>query len=252
MLMPSIAGEQPKLCRSAPGDPSNRSLRSHGRHSDGSASPPPIPRRSGRIPAMGCVVNACASVRLCRSLPSFAFHLASPVICRERASRRERDGSMPFQPGAARATVRACRVRKTIHPTLAHSDGNRASSCAHTRSERPLPADFREPASMPAASSLCYAYGMHASRRQQQACVWESRRRWHMCVRCLGNRCDLIEVTAPNGFRLPLVAVIWVYPASPLTRGRRDVRGRPREQLSSHTSRGFASLRHRCAVCTAD
>jgi hypothetical protein len=41
MLMPSIAGEQPKLCRSAPGAPSNRSLRSHGRHSDGSASPPP-------------------------------------------------------------------------------------------------------------------------------------------------------------------------------------------------------------------
>ena len=93
----------------------------------------PIPRRSGRIPAMVCVVNACASVRLCRSLPSFAFHLASPVICRERASRRERDGPMPFHPGAARATVRACRVRKPIHPTLAHSDGDRASSCAHTR-----------------------------------------------------------------------------------------------------------------------
>ena len=78
----------------------------------------------------------------------------------------------------------------------------------------------------------------------------ERRRRWHTCVRCLGNRCDLIEVTAPSGFRLPLVAVIWVCPASPLTRGRRDVRGRPREQLSSHTSRGSASLRHRCAVCT--
>jgi hypothetical protein len=41
MLMPSIAGEQPKLCRSAHGDPSNRSLRSNGRLSDGSASPPP-------------------------------------------------------------------------------------------------------------------------------------------------------------------------------------------------------------------
>ena len=40
-----------------------------------------------------------------------------------------------------------------------------------SRSERPLPADSGEPASMPAASSLCYAYGMHASRRQQQACV---------------------------------------------------------------------------------
>jgi hypothetical protein len=63
------------------------------------------------------------SVRLCRSLPSFAFHLASPVICRRRASRLERGGSMQFQHGAARATVRACRVRRPIHRTLAHSDG---------------------------------------------------------------------------------------------------------------------------------
>ena len=65
----------------------------------------PISRRSGRIPAIVCVVNACASVRLCRSLPSFAFHLASPVICRERAPRRERDGSMQLQPSTARTTV---------------------------------------------------------------------------------------------------------------------------------------------------
>jgi hypothetical protein len=42
--------------------------------------------------------------------------------------------------------------------------------------------------------------------------------------------CDLIEVTAPNGFRLPLVAGIWVYPACLPTLERRDVRGRPRWQ----------------------
>ena len=157
---------------------------------------------------MVCVVNACASVRLCRSLPSFAFHLASPVIRRERASHRERDGSMQFQPGAARATVRACRVRKHIHPTwcIRMVTARPAEPTRDSSSEWPLPADSGEPASMPAASSLCYAYGMHASRRQQQACVWESRRRWHICVRCHGNRCDLIEVTAPNGFRLPLAA----------------------------------------------
>ena len=41
LLRPWTAGEQPKLCRSAPGDPSSRSLRSNGRQSDGSASPPP-------------------------------------------------------------------------------------------------------------------------------------------------------------------------------------------------------------------
>ena len=124
-----------------------------------------------------------------------------------------------------------------------------AAPTRDSHSERPLPADSGEPASMPAASSLCYPYGMHASRRQQQACVGKAAA-GGICARCHGNRCDLIEVTAPSGFRLPLVAVIWVCPASPLTRGRRDVRGRLREQLSSHTSRGSASLRHRCAVCT--
>jgi hypothetical protein len=37
-LRPLIAGEQPKLCRSAAGNPSSRSLRSNGRHSDGGAT----------------------------------------------------------------------------------------------------------------------------------------------------------------------------------------------------------------------
>ncbi len=41
MLMPSIAGEQPKPCRSAGGNPSSRLLRSQGRHSDGNATAPP-------------------------------------------------------------------------------------------------------------------------------------------------------------------------------------------------------------------
>jgi len=40
-LGPLIAGDQPKLCRSAAGNPSSRSLRSNGRHSDGSATAPP-------------------------------------------------------------------------------------------------------------------------------------------------------------------------------------------------------------------
>jgi hypothetical protein len=43
VMMSSIAGAQPKLCRSAGGNPSNRSLRSKGRHSDGNATAPRIP-----------------------------------------------------------------------------------------------------------------------------------------------------------------------------------------------------------------
>ena len=64
-------------------------------------------------------------------------------------------------------------MRKSIHQTLrirmvtAHPD----ELARDSSSERPLPADLGEPTSMQAACSLCYAYGMHASRRQQHACV---------------------------------------------------------------------------------
>ena len=58
---------------------------------------------------------------------------------------------------------------------------------------------------MPAAYSLCYAYGMRASRRQQQACVGKAAARG-MCTFVAMVIGDLIEVTAPNGFRWPLVA----------------------------------------------
>jgi hypothetical protein len=40
-MMSLLAGEQLQLCRSAGGNPSNRSLRSKGRHSDGNATAPP-------------------------------------------------------------------------------------------------------------------------------------------------------------------------------------------------------------------
>ena len=125
-LGPLIAGEQPKLCRSAAGNPSSRSLRSNGRHSDGSATAPPdsAPFRSYFRATMRCeCMCGCAG----RSHPSHS-HLASPVICRERASRRERDGSMQSQPGAARATVRACRMCKYKHPAFRIRMVNRASS----------------------------------------------------------------------------------------------------------------------------
>jgi hypothetical protein len=94
---------------------------------------------------------------------------------------------------------------------------------------RPLPAYSRRLESLQAARSLCHAhaYGMHASRWQQQACVWNAAS-GGMCVRYHGDHCDPSEVAAPNGVRLQPVGIIWVYPASPLTTGRRDVRGRPR------------------------
>ena len=83
----------------------------------------PIPRRSGRSSARLCARNAFASVRLCRSLPSFAFHLASPVICRERASRRERDGSKQSQPGTSSRNGTSLPRAQKDPSNLAHSDG---------------------------------------------------------------------------------------------------------------------------------
>ena len=72
VMTSSIAGEQPKLCRSAGGDPSNRSLRSKGRHSDGNATAPPD---SAAVPVVFRDLHVFATrVRLCgcagRSYPS--------------------------------------------------------------------------------------------------------------------------------------------------------------------------------------
>ena len=62
--------------------------------------------------------------------------------------------------------------------------------------------------------------------------------------------CDLIEVAAPKGFRLPLVSDA---PGASCISADPRAPGRPwatAVALSSHTSPGSASLRHRCAVCT--
>jgi hypothetical protein len=63
VMTSSIAGEQPKLCRSAGGDRSNRLLRSNGRHSDGNATAPPD---SAAVPVvfLSCYVFA-THARLC-------------------------------------------------------------------------------------------------------------------------------------------------------------------------------------------
>ena len=77
-LMPSIAGEQLHLCRSAGGDPSNRSLRSKGRHSDGNATAPPD---SAAVPVvfLSCYVFA-TDTRLCGCAgPSYPSHSTSQL-----------------------------------------------------------------------------------------------------------------------------------------------------------------------------
>jgi hypothetical protein len=158
---------------------------------------------------------------------------------------------MQSQPGAARTRVRACRVRKYYHPTfrVRRVTARPAALTRDSRSERPLPADLGERASVPAASSVCCAYGMHASRRQQQACVGKAAA-GVMCA-CVAS----VIVRSDRGHRperLPLAARsrylgISCMSADPRAPGCPWATAVAR---SSHTWRGSASLRHRCAVCT--
>jgi hypothetical protein len=101
-----------------------------------------------------------------------------------------------YEPAVcASITIQPLRVRRvTARPAEITRD---------SRSERPLPADLGEPASVPAAPSLCHAYGMHASRRQLQACVGKA---------AAGGMCScvaLVIVRSDRGHRperLPLAA----------------------------------------------
>jgi hypothetical protein len=118
-----------------------------------------------------------------------------------------------------------------------------------SRSERPLPADLGEPASAPATYFLGYAYGMHASRRQQQACVGKAAARG-MCA-CValvivrsdrGHRPERLSLAACS--RHPGISCMSADPRAPGCPWATAV------ARSSHTWRGSSSLSHRCAVCT--
>jgi hypothetical protein len=77
-MLPSIAGEQPKLCRSAGGNPRNRSLRSKGRHSDGNATAPPD---SAAVPVvfLSCYVFATQTLLCGCAGPSYPSHSTSQL-----------------------------------------------------------------------------------------------------------------------------------------------------------------------------
>ena len=77
-VMMSSQVSKPHLCRSAGGNPSNRSLRSKGRHSDGNATAPPD---SAAVPVVfpGCYVFTTHSLRCgCAGL-SYPSHSTSQL-----------------------------------------------------------------------------------------------------------------------------------------------------------------------------
>jgi hypothetical protein len=143
-----------------------------------------------------------------RSYSSHSHEKSSDMVGARLMTRASRPSIQPHT-GIGRGSVWACRVRTTFSPNPAYSDGKRTSRCSHVTlsTGRPLPARSRWLVSLQAACSLCRAYGMHASRRQQQACVWNAAA-VSTCARYHCNRCDLIETTAPNDFRLQLVAML--------------------------------------------
>ena len=159
-----------------------------------------MPRRSCSIPGLSCAWDAHASLGLCRSLLPLAFDL-------EKSSDRggsEAHGASKSRPSDRKLALVAywygpavC-AESSRHIWHIRMVNARPGARMRLRSTgRPLPAYSRRMASLEAARSLCHAYGMHASRWQQQACVWNAAADG-TCVRHHRNRCDLIEVAAPE------------------------------------------------------
>ena len=135
MLMPSIAGGQPQLCRSAGGNPSSRSLRSQGRHSDGNATAPPD---SAAFPVVfpGCYVFTTHSLRCGCAGRSYRSHSTSQlleIMGARRTARTRRVHPASSWHQSRTGMSQSCAPK---HPSnLLHSDGKRASGWAHTRLE---------------------------------------------------------------------------------------------------------------------
>ena len=231
----------------------NRSRRGERRRSDGKATT--LRSCRGDLAAFRGFHAFWTSVRRggCADR-SYPTHSTSrrPRTWWERVARREQVAPIRPEAGIGRVLVWAYFVRRKFLPHLAYSDGKRASRCSQVAlsTAQPLPAHSRRLVSLQAARSLCHSYGMHGSRRQQQACVWKAASGGR-CVRYHGYRCDLIEINSLEWLpcaacsSAPDVSCIFADPRAP---------GRPcatAVALASHTSHGSSSLRHRCAVRAA-
>ena len=135
LLVPSIAGEQPQLCRSTAGNPSSRSLRSQGRHSDGNATAPPD---SAAVPVVfpGCYVFATHSLRRGCAGRSYPSHSTSQLheLMGASLTTRTRQVHAVSRWHRSRTGVSLPCAPKYLS-ALAHSDGKRTSGWAHSRLE---------------------------------------------------------------------------------------------------------------------
>ena len=172
----SLAASQAR--RSARETPSDRSLRGERRRSDGTATTLRSCRadlaafRGFRAPGTSMRRWGCAG----RSYSSHSTSRSPPTGRSEAkgASKSRRPSNLKLALVAYWYGLAVCaeRSRHIQHIRMVNA---RPGARTRLRSTgRPLPGYSRRLVSLQAARSLFRAYGMHASRRQQQACVWNA------------------------------------------------------------------------------
>ena len=183
-MMPSIAGEQPKLCRSAGGNPSSRSLRSNGRHSDGNATAPPD---SAAVPVvfLSCYVFA-TDTRLCGCAGcSYPSHSTSQLPQSHGSELHDANETRPcsftlaqlaywYEPAVcAKISIKTCPFRTVTARPDAHSRLERraASAGRFVRTTQPTSCMF-----------VVLYTGDACARLESAGLRLESRRWWHMCA----------------------------------------------------------------------
>ena len=144
---------------------------------------PGFRRRSGHFPGPACLGNTCTSVRLCRSLLSFAIHLATPRNHGSEAhdANETRPPSLKQVPVAYwyEPAVRATNIvqNSRIRTVTARPD-------AHSRLERRAASAGRfVRTTQPTSCMVVVLYTGDACARLASAGLrLESRRWWHMCA----------------------------------------------------------------------
>jgi hypothetical protein len=199
-MISSIAGEQPQLCRSAGGNPSNRSLRSKGRHSDGNATAPPDVAPV-LVVFLSCYAFAM-DTRLCgcagRSYPS---HSASQLPQSHGSELHDANETRPcsftlaqlaywYEPAVcAKISIKTCAFGRQPRVWTLTRDSS---------AERPLPADLCGLLSPQAACSLCYTQGMHARSWHLLDRAWKAAA-GGICVRYHANRANRARLQFRKG-----------------------------------------------------
>ena len=151
---------------------------------------------------------------LCRSLIPLAFDLekSSDMVGAKRMARASRAPPTSTWHWSRIGTGLLCATRRSFSLNPAYSDGTRVSGCSHDSKHRAASAGLFATAGEPASCTFLMRCIRDARVQQAeaQACVWNAASAGP-CVRYHGNRCDLNEVAAPDGFQsAPKASSCWL------------------------------------------